>query len=251
MNIYALLRYLLSLIFSLILSVKSLLLKFYDFKRKFEHELSLSIRQLLPRPKKLKLDVIPRHLSFILSEENVCLESVCKLVDYCRRYNVNNVTIYSPYSGKFENDDRMENLVSKFRRNLSGRVDLRVNGRKIDLFDDCIPTDRQILNVYLLNIEAGRDAIVDATREICKSGEKNGDSIDRLEKILAEKYNVHETDFVIIIGGLPSVLGYPPLALRVAELYFAPPNVSHENFSELCFVSCLQTFSHRIRRFGK
>uniref|UniRef100_A0A915KVY1 Ditrans,polycis-polyprenyl diphosphate synthase ((2E,6E)-farnesyldiphosphate specific) n=1 Tax=Romanomermis culicivorax TaxID=13658 RepID=A0A915KVY1_ROMCU len=169
MNIYELLRYLLSLIFSLILLVKSLLLKFYDFKRKFEHNLSLSIRRLLPRPKKIKLDVIPRHLSFILGEENVSLESVCKLVEYCRRYNVNNVTIYSPYGQQFESEDKLETLIIKLRRTVSDRVDLRVNRRKIDGFDDCIPTDRQILNVYLLNNKAGRHAIIEAAKEICKS----------------------------------------------------------------------------------
>lgn len=135
----------------------------------------------------------------------------------------------------------------------SNEVLLRLNGKLIDslsFFDNNNCAECASLDVRLLRRD-GRDSMVDVVRALAVE-RCDPSIIDR--KFIGDRLHTSaytsEVDLLLHCAHARSLGGFPPWAMRAAELV----RIVHrrgEPISERHFIDALQQYAQRDRRFGK
>ena len=74
-------------------------------------------------------------------------------------------------------------------------------------------------------------------------------TIERVQRRLGQR-GIHDVDFLVTVGDRSALFGFPPWALRAAEI-FAAKNLASQSFlRDDEFRALLEAYSQRDRRLG-
>ncbi|VDN18553.1 unnamed protein product [Gongylonema pulchrum] len=172
-------------------------------------------------------------------------EALSKLLIHSSRAGIRRVTLYDPWSYISSKQEIL--------RHLTQNLMLKSCSKNCSIVfceaeDNSFPTGPQCTTVKILSGNDGRQSLVRACRKLCRSHEPAEITLERVSKCLAQEH-IYEPDFLLRIGDLETLAGYPAWALRVTEILSLRNLAS--NFSYRQFLSYLHDYSSRDRRFGR
>lgn len=197
------------------------------------------------------------------------IRKIGDVAKWCRNNGIRMLTMWGFSSENFERDSgEIEGLFELFKKNLmeilttGGKEKQQIRVRFLGRIEKFPKAVQELMKTveqetaknseYQLNLllsYGGRDEIIDAVREMIKSG-KRAEEID--EETISENIYTHglpDPDLVIRTSGEQRLSGLMPWQTVYSELYFCKklwPDFSKEDFLE-----ALSDYSKRRRRFGK
>ncbi|VDK58669.1 unnamed protein product [Anisakis simplex] len=217
----------------------------------------------------------PKHLAVLYTEKSsICLETLCDLLMESANAGIKEISVYDPWSHIQQNQYKLkalsENLkydrkIQKKARNFN-RPTLRFSSPDYDDLNDCEDdryciqreTPAATLKVNLLGKESGKKALVKICRKLCTSKGSDGDNnnnknasilgTDQICKALSDE-SLSEPDFLLKVGRISSMCGYPPWCLRVTEIF--PMRHLRGRLNRRQFAQLMEQFSRRDQRFGR
>lgn len=229
---------------------------------------------------------IPNHIAIIMDgnrrwaeKRNISIgeghkagaETVRKVVDYCKKYGVKNLTLYAFSTENWKRPPNeikslMELLIEFLKRyidemNANG-VRLRVIGRMKDLpllqrkvLENSIAKTKNNtkFNLILAISYGGRMEIIDACAKIAMDLKDGKLALSDLDEENFRNYlycpDIPEPDLLIRTSGEKRISNFLLWQISYTELYFT--DVFWPDFSEKEFHKALEDYSKRQRRFGK
>uniref|UniRef100_A0A1I7UAZ6 ditrans,polycis-polyprenyl diphosphate synthase [(2E,6E)-farnesyldiphosphate specific] n=1 Tax=Caenorhabditis tropicalis TaxID=1561998 RepID=A0A1I7UAZ6_9PELO len=178
---------------------------------------------------------IPVHLAVCFTENKLIdLSEILQLIDSCVLTGVRQLSLYDPFGELVSQIDKIEQACRLFTR-----ADLFCDGVRIH------SSDISNLQVNILSRKMGKDALVKTCKLLCENDEKI--TGERISKALEEKFHLSDPDFLLQIGNVPTLCGYPPWNLRITEFLQSP----RLPCSRRALDYCIEAFSHRDIRIGK
>ncbi|KAF1765700.1 hypothetical protein GCK72_005653 [Caenorhabditis remanei] len=178
---------------------------------------------------------IPSHLAVCFTEKRlVDLSEVIQMMDSCVSAGIRQLSLYDPYGELVGQIGQIEQACRLFIR-----ADLFCDG-------ECLHSNGLAnLQVNVLSRKMGKTALVEACKTLCREDEKI--TTERVSKILEEKFHLSDPDFLLQIGSVPTLCGYPPWNLRITEFLQSP----RLPCSRRALDYCVEAFSQRDIRVGK
>ncbi|MFC1686212.1 polyprenyl diphosphate synthase [Nanoarchaeota archaeon] len=232
------------------------------------------------------IDNVPKHLGIILDGNRRFakrlvmkpwkghewgVKKVKALFDWCKEYDLKELTLYA---FSIENFDRPKEefdfLMKLFEKEFTDLKEdpkiveegLKINfiGR-IELFPEKVTNAMKALmektknnNKVIVNFAmayGGRAEIIDATKKISQQVKDGKLDIDNLnEEVFSKNLYIESNPDLIIRTSESRLSGFLLWQGSYAEIIFLPNKLWPE-FDKEDFVSCLQEYSNRKRRFGK
>ncbi|KAL3995266.1 putative undecaprenyl diphosphate synthase family protein [Acanthocheilonema viteae] len=190
---------------------------------------------------------LPNHLAVLYTDKcAISLEALSKLIVHSARAGIRKITLYDPWSYIFSRRELLQKLTYDFAH-------MTCSKEPVDVvfydFDHSVIHPSYIhTTVKILTARDGRQSIIRACRKLCMECKPTDITIEQISECLAEEH-ICEPDFLLQIGNLKTMAGYPPWVLRITEilqLKSLPSNFSHKQF-----LSYLHEYSSRDRRIGK
>jgi len=150
---------------------------------------------------------------------------------------VDRMTIYDPWSQLLNNVNELTTMVNE-RKNNRRRVTVFAAGDEEEEAGD--------MQVAVLGREHGRPAMVTVCKQLCHLPSTEI-TTEMISTSLA-KLGIREPDCLIQIGGVPSMAGFPPWAMRCSEIF---PIGQLRRVNEGEFQRLMEKFSSRDQRNGR
>ncbi len=230
-----------------------------------------------------KLDNIPNHIGVILDGNrrfskkssinplkghDVGYENVKNLMKWCKEFGVKQLTLFAFSLENFKRKkEEVDYLMGLFVKAFNSLAEENVNELKInfigclEMFPENVRTAMDKLmaqtknNIpFVVNFAmgyGGRAEIIGATKAISKDFKEGKIKADDITEESFKRYLYIESEPDLIIRTSESRLsGFLTYQGVYAELIFLPDKLWPE-FSKGDFISCLEEYSNRKRRFGK
>uniref|UniRef100_A0A7E4UWY4 ditrans,polycis-polyprenyl diphosphate synthase [(2E,6E)-farnesyldiphosphate specific] n=1 Tax=Panagrellus redivivus TaxID=6233 RepID=A0A7E4UWY4_PANRE len=191
--------------------------------------------------KSVKL-VPPSHLAVLfVSKSDINETHLFNLLKHSAAHGINHVSFYDPWGI----------LASKKTTFLAdAEAYFKENNTAVSIVLDFAPpaagTATKYLHLSILGPDSGKSSLVDACRKL--SHNPNPITTADIDAELAEN-SIFEPDFVLKVGNLSTLAGYPPWSLRVSEIYnikALPTIISGDYFGSL-----MAEYDKRDRRIGR
>lgn len=165
---------------------------------------------------------IPKHIAFCFTNEmyNLDLTSIVNIVYYCKKYKIQNITLYDELG-------KLKQIKSK----LFALIKERLQVEEVD-------------NILILSKSDGRQSFIEKAKDIVKYQPSMID-IEFVNKNLG--WN-QDPELMIVFGNPLCLYGFPPWQIRLTEIIQLP---THINVSQKQIVSCLCKFASITVRLGK
>ncbi|MEK6861358.1 MAG: polyprenyl diphosphate synthase [Nanoarchaeota archaeon] len=232
------------------------------------------------------LNEVPKHIGLILDgnrrlAKRLMLKpykghewgakKVHALFDWCKELGVREITLYC---FSCENFDRPKKefayLMNLFKKEFEKlKIDQRVHNDRLKLnfigrlymFPQDIQERMQYLmnmtknyNDYIINFAmayGGRQEVIDATRKIAQQIKEGKLDIDQInEETFSNNLYMKDEPDLVIRTGESRLSGFLLWQSNYSEIIFLP-NVLWPEFSKEHFISCIEEYKNRDRRFGK
>lgn len=189
---------------------------------------------------------VPNHLAVLYTDKcAISLEALSRLIVHCARAGVRKITLYDPWSCILAKKEILRQITRDFNlKNCSKEVFTIVFYDS----DDITQPNATHTAVKVLGAKDGRQSMVRACRKLCMKYEPTDITVDLISECLAEEH-IYEPDFLLQIGSLETMAGYPPWVLRITEILRLKRLPRTFSYQQL--LSYLHHFSLRERRFGQ
>ncbi|KAL6096227.1 nus1 [Pungitius sinensis] len=199
------------------------------------------------------LEKLPVHIGLIVTEEEPSYTDIANLVVWCMAVGISYVSVYDNHGTFRKNNSRLLEEIVRQQQDLLGgdgskcNVEFLSNGADKHHVVSCRPT------VKVLSPEDGKQSIVQAARQLCRSVENKEKgskdiSVSMLDVLLRESRNVPDPELVVKFGPVDSTLGFLPWHIRLTEFMSLP---SHRNVSYEDLLGILQRFDSCQQRLGQ
>jgi hypothetical protein len=202
---------------------------------------TLLVFQPMPKKESPKL-VIPKHMAVVFTDDaHVYLSCLIDIIAHSVFYGIEKLTFFDPWcileSRKYE-------IIAELRKFFESRP----NQRRILFNEESDGEATKALRVTILGSNDGRASLVRACKQLCHSTEEV--SIASVYEKLATEH-IQDPDFLLKVGNLNSLAGYPPWNLRITELLSISSFEVQNRVQDYEFLRFLQAYSSRDRRIGK
>ncbi|XP_073348343.1 dehydrodolichyl diphosphate synthase complex subunit nus1 [Pagrus major] len=200
------------------------------------------------------LEKLPVHIGLLVAEEELSYTDIANLVVWCMAVGISYVSVYDHHGIFRKNNSRMlEEIVRQ--QDLLG-----VDGSKCNVEFLTNGTDehqRHVVScrptVKVLSPEDGKQSIVQAAQQLCRSVENKERSsqdisVSMLDILLRESKNIPDPELVVKFGPVDSTLGFLPWHIRLTEFISLP---SHRNVSYEDLLGVLQQYGACQQRLGQ
>lgn len=174
---------------------------------------------------------LPKHIALCFTNEasRLDLESIARLICWCKQLGVAYVTLY---------DD--PGRLKDHRGPLIGHVETRLRALGYEK-----PISR-IEGLTILSRQDGRQRFVEDIRELVRSGPASID-LERVNQRVACSSMSCDPELLVSFGSPLCLYGFPPWQLRLTEILSIP---SHRKLPQRVFLDCLRRYSTITQREG-
>lgn len=196
------------------------------------------------------LEKLPVHIGLLLVDEEPSYSDIANLVVWCMAMGISYVSVYDENGILQKNNSLLMREIIQLQRHLLGvevsKVEFLNNGSDKHVVS-CRPT------VNVLSPEDGKQSIVQAAQQLCRSVENKERSpkdisVSMLDSLLREYKNIPDPDLVLKLGPVDSTLGFLPWHIRLTEFISLS---SHRNMSYEDLLGALHRYSTCEQRLGK
>ncbi|XP_023151099.1 dehydrodolichyl diphosphate synthase complex subunit nus1 isoform X1 [Amphiprion ocellaris] len=198
------------------------------------------------------LEKLPVHVGLLVAEEEPSYSDIANLVVWCMAVGISYVSVYDNHGIFRKNNSRLLEEILR-QQNLLGvdgskySIEFLSNGSDKHNVVSCRPT------VKVLSPEDGKQSIVQAAQQICRSVENKERSskdisVSMLDVLLRESKNIPDPDLVLKFGPVNSTLGFLPWHIRLTEFISLP---SHRDVSYDNVLDALQRYASCQQRLGQ
>ncbi|KAK9531161.1 hypothetical protein VZT92_010603 [Zoarces viviparus] len=201
------------------------------------------------------LEKLPVHIGLLVTEEEPSYTDIANLVVWCMAVGISYVSVYDHHGIFRKNNSRLLEEIVRQQQDLLGADGSKYNVEFLSNGSDkhqhhvvsCSPT------VKVLSPEDGKQSIVQAAQQLCRSVENKERSskdisVSMLDVLLRESKNVPDPELVVKFGPVDSTLGFLPWHIRLTEFISLP---SHRNVSYEDLLGVLQRFGSCHQRLGQ
>lgn len=199
------------------------------------------------------LEKLPVHVGLLVAEEEPSYSDIANLVVWCMAVGISYVSVYDNHGIFRKNNSRLLEEILRQQQNLLGvdgskySVEFLSNGSDKHNVVSCRPT------VKVLSPEDGKQSIVQAAQQICRSVENKERSskdisVSMLDVLLRESKNLPDPELVLKFGPVNSTLGFLPWHIRLTEFISLP---SHRDVSYDDVLDALQRYASCQQRLGQ
>ncbi|XP_054474417.1 dehydrodolichyl diphosphate synthase complex subunit nus1 [Anoplopoma fimbria] len=201
------------------------------------------------------LEKLPVHIGLLVTEEEPSYTDMANLVVWCMAVGISYVSVYDSHGIYRKNNSRLLEEIVRQQQDLLGADGSKYNVEFLSNGSDkqqhqvvsCRPT------VKVLSPEDGKQSIVQAAQQLCRSVENKERSskdisVSMLDVLLRESKNVPDPELVVKFGPVDSTLGFLPWHIRLTEFISLP---SHRNVSYEDLFGVLQRFGSFQQRLGQ
>lgn len=196
------------------------------------------------------LEKLPVHIGLLLVDEEPIYTDIANLVVWCMAMGISYVSVYDENGILQKNNSLLMREVIQLQRHLLG-----VEGSKVEFLNN--GSDRHVVScqpiVNVLSPEDGKQSIVQAAQQLCRSVENKERSpkdisVSMLDSLLREHKNIPDPDLVLKLGPVDSTLGFLPWHIRLTEFISLS---SHRNISYEDLLGALHRYGACQQRLGK
>lgn len=201
------------------------------------------------------LEKLPVHIGLLVTEEEPSYTDIANLVVWCMAVGISYVSVYDNHGIFRKNNSRLLEEIVRQQQDLLGAEGSKYNVEFLSSSSDkcqdhvvsCRPT------VKVLSPEDGKQSIVQAAQQLCRSVENKERSskdisVSMLDVALRESMSVPDPELVVKFGPVDSTLGFLPWHIRLTEFISMP---SHRNVSYEELLAVLQRFGSCQQRLGQ
>lgn len=201
------------------------------------------------------LEKMPVHIGLLVAEEEPSYTDIANLVVWCMAVGISYVSVYDNHGIFRKNNSRLLEEIVKQQQDLLGVEGSKYNVEFLNNCSDkhqhhvvsCRPT------VKVLSPEDGKQSIVQAAQQLCRSVENKERSskdisVSMLDTLLRESKNIPDPELVVKFGPVNSTLGFLPWHIRLTEFISLP---SHRNVSYEDLLGVLQRYGVCQQRLGQ
>lgn len=201
------------------------------------------------------LEKLPVHIGLLVAEEEPSYTDIANLVVWCMAVGISYVSVYDNLGIFRKNNSRLLEEIVRQQQDLLG-----VDGSKCSVEFLSNGNDKHQHNVVsysptvkVLSPEDGKQSIVQAAQQLCRSVENKERSskdisVSMLDILLRESKNIPDPELVVKFGSVNSTLGFLPWHIRLTEFISLP---SHRNVSYEDLLGALQRYSACQQRLGQ
>ncbi|KAF7646258.1 hypothetical protein LDENG_00190860 [Lucifuga dentata] len=201
------------------------------------------------------LEKLPVHIGLLVTEEEPSYTDIANLVVWCMAVGISYVSVYDNHGIFRKNDSLLKDTVKQQQQDLLG-----VEGSKYGVEFLSNGHDKQQQHVLscrstvkLLSPADGKQSIVQAAQQLCRSVEKKERSskdisVSMLDTLLREAKDIPDPELVVKFGPVDSTLGFLPWHIRLTEFISLP---SHRNLSYEDLLDVLRRYSACQQRLGQ
>ncbi|XP_056261089.1 dehydrodolichyl diphosphate synthase complex subunit nus1-like [Seriola aureovittata] len=201
------------------------------------------------------LEKLPVHIGLLVAEEEPSYTDIANLVVWCMAVGISYVSVYDNHGIFRKNNSRLLEEIVRQQQDLLGVDGSKYNVEFLSNSSDkhqhhvvsCRPT------VKVLSPEDGKQSIVQAAQQLCRSVENKERSskdisVSMLDILLRESKNIPDPELVLKFGPVNSTLGFLPWHIRLTEFISLP---SHRNVSYEDMLGALQRYGACQQRLGQ
>ncbi|XP_071370714.1 dehydrodolichyl diphosphate synthase complex subunit nus1 [Centroberyx affinis] len=201
------------------------------------------------------LEKLPVHIGLLVAEEEPSYTDIANLVVWCMAVGISYVSVYDNHGIFRKNNSRLLEEIVRQQQDLLGlevskyNVEFLSNGN--DKHQHHVLSCRPVVKV--LSPEDGKQSIVQAAQQLCRSVENKERSfkdinVSMLDTLLRESKNIPDPELVVKFGPVDSTLGFLPWHIRLTEFISLP---SHIDVSYEDLLGALQQYATCQQRLGK
>ncbi|CAK6970181.1 dehydrodolichyl diphosphate synthase complex subunit nus1 [Scomber scombrus] len=201
------------------------------------------------------LEKLPVHIGLLVAEEEPSYTDIANLVVWCMAVGISYVSVYDNHGIFRKNNIRLLEEIVKQQQDLLGvegskyNVEFLSNGS--DKHQHHVVSCRPIVKV--LSPEDGKQSIVQAAQQLCRSVENKERSskdisVSMLDALLRESKYIPDPELVVKFGPVNSTLGFLPWHIRLTEFISLP---SHRDISYEDLFGILQRYGVCQQRLGQ
>lgn len=196
------------------------------------------------------LEKLPVHIGLLLVDEEPSYSDIANLVVWCMAMGISYVSVYDENGILQKNNSLLMREVTQLQRHLLG-----AEGSKVEFLNN--GSDKHVVScrptVNVLSPEDGKQSIVQAAQQLCRSVENKERSpkdisVSMLDSLLREYKNIPDPDLVLKLGPVDSTLGFLPWHIRLTEFISLS---SHRNMSYEDLLGALRRYGTCQQRLGK
>ncbi|XP_054618445.1 dehydrodolichyl diphosphate synthase complex subunit nus1 isoform X1 [Dunckerocampus dactyliophorus] len=201
------------------------------------------------------LDKLPVHIGLLVAEEEHSYTDIGNMVVWCMAVGISYVSIYDNHGIFRKNNSRLLEVILRQQKDLLGVEGSKYN---VEFLCDCADEHQNHVlsckpTVKVLSPEDGKQSIVNAARQLCRSVENKERSskdisVSMLDTLLRESKNIPDPELVVKFGPVDSTLGFLPWHIRLTEFISLP---SHRNISYEELLGALQRYGQCQQRLGQ
>uniref|UniRef100_A0A3B4T581 ditrans,polycis-polyprenyl diphosphate synthase [(2E,6E)-farnesyldiphosphate specific] n=1 Tax=Seriola dumerili TaxID=41447 RepID=A0A3B4T581_SERDU len=198
----------------------------------------------------LSLEKLPVHIGLLVAEEEPSYTDIANLVVWCMAVGISYVSVYDNHGIFRKNNSRLLEEIVRQQQDLLG-----VDGSKYNVEFLSNSSDKHQPTVKVLSPEDGKQSIVQAAQQLCRSVEnkerRSKDiSVSMLDILLRGtlQCNIPDPELVLKFGPVNSTLGFLPWHIRLTEFISLP---SHRNVSYEDMLGALQRYGVCQQRLGQ
>ncbi|XP_045916583.1 dehydrodolichyl diphosphate synthase complex subunit nus1 [Micropterus dolomieu] len=200
------------------------------------------------------LEKLPVHIGLLVAEEEPSYTDIANLVVWCMAVGISYVSVYDHHGIFRKNNSRLLEEIVRQQQDLLGVDGSKYSVEFLSTGSDhqhhvvsCRPT------VKVLSPEDGKQSIVQAAQQLCRSVENKERSsrdisVSMLDVLLRESKNIPDPELVVKFGPVDSTLGFLPWHIRLTEFISLP---SHRNISYEDVLGALQQYGACQQRLGQ
>lgn len=194
------------------------------------------------------LEKLPVHIGLLVAEEEPSynVTDIANLVVWCMAVGISYVSVYDNHGIFRKNNSRLLEEIVRQQQDLLGVDAPKYNVEFLSVVS-CGPT------VKVLSPEDGKQSIVQAAQQLCRSVENKERSskdisVTMLDMLIRESKNIPDPELVVKFGPVDSTLGFLPWHIRLTEFISLP---SHRNVSYEDLLGALQRYGSCQQRLGQ
>ncbi|KAJ0026706.1 hypothetical protein NQD34_017706 [Periophthalmus magnuspinnatus] len=196
------------------------------------------------------LEKLPVHIGLLFVDEEPSYTDVANLAVWCMAMGISYVSVYDDNGILQKNNSLLMHEITQLQRHLLGvegsKVEFLRNGSEKNVVS-CRPV------VSVLSPEDGKQSIVQAAQQLCRSVENKERSpkdisVSMLDSLLRELKNIPDPDLVLKLGPVDSTLGFLPWHIRLTEFISLS---THRNLSYDDLLGALHRYGACQQRLGK
>ncbi|XP_061560519.1 solute carrier family 35 member F1-like [Phycodurus eques] len=178
------------------------------------------------------LEKLPSHIGLLVAEEEPSYTDIANLVVWCMAVGISYVSIYDNHGIFRKNNSRLLEVIVMQQQHLLGTEGSKYT---VEFLSDCADEHRDNVvscrpTVKVLSPEDGKQSIVQAAQQLCRSVENKERSskditVSMLDALLRESNHLPDPEMVVKFGPVDSTLGFLPWHIRLTEFIFQATNM--------------------------